>query len=453
MNIYNLLMKEKNKTNIAIIGATRGYGYTLLSQIPNIKQIKLEAICSQNVKNCVDVLLEVGYKQEEIEVCKTIADVNNAKKNTVKVVSDYKLVLELKINSVVECTGSLSLGLDLSEKALLKNINVYMVSKETDSVCGEYLSELANSTGSIYSLVNGDQPKNLIDLYEWGKINGLDIICIGKSSEYDLIFNRENNTLRFSNEDSKIYDGSNFENLLKYKDITTLKKRKKIISDLESNSADLCEMNLVSNATGFIPDIPTLHYPIARISELAEIYIPVEEGGILNKNKVVEVFIQVREEDEASFAGGVFIVFKCNNNKVWQTLKEKGHLVNNNLNYGCIYLPYHIMGVESALTILTGDLLKISNINKYTQKSIMIGEAIEDIEEGRTLFVEGHHHSIKSLAPRLIEFEKAKDFVPFYLLNKSKINKIVKKGQCIRFEDVEINEKTALLKYKEINQI
>ena len=59
----------------------------------------------------------------------------------------------------------------------------------------------------------------------------------------------------------------------------------------------------------------SLHYPIAKISELADIFIPEEDGGILTKTGVVDVFYNLRETDEASFCGGEFIIVKCENEK------------------------------------------------------------------------------------------------------------------------------------------
>ena len=50
-------------------------------------------------------------------------------------------------------------------------------------------------------------------------------------------------------------------------------------------------MNVVSNVLGFVAAAPRLNYPIARISELADIFIPVEDGGILTREGVVDVFI------------------------------------------------------------------------------------------------------------------------------------------------------------------
>ena len=66
-----------------------------------------------------------------------------------------------------------------------------MVSKETDSVCGPILNQTAAEHGAVYALVNGDQPRNLLDLYSWAMLLGLDVVAAGKASEYDFVWDRE----------------------------------------------------------------------------------------------------------------------------------------------------------------------------------------------------------------------------------------------------------------------
>ena len=120
----------------------------------------------------------------------------------------------------------------------------------------------------------------------------------------------------------------------------TLKARRALLEKYtEVISADLCEMNLVSNLTGLKPASPFLDYPIAKTSELADIFIPEEDGGILTQTGVVDVFYDLREKDEASFCGGEFIIVRCENEKMWDLLGSKGHVMSKNKKYACIYLP------------------------------------------------------------------------------------------------------------------
>ena len=66
---YTKIMNDKSgkKARVGIVGATKGYGYTLLAQIPSVKLMELRAICSRHPEECLDTrkirLLYVRTKQ------------------------------------------------------------------------------------------------------------------------------------------------------------------------------------------------------------------------------------------------------------------------------------------------------------------------------------------------------------------------------------------------------
>lgn len=226
--------------------------------------------------------------------------------------------------------------------------------------------------------------------------------------------------------------------------IITVKEHTDVIS------ADLCEMNLVSNVTGLVPAAPTMNYPIAKISELADIFIPVEDGGILTKTGVVDVFFHLHAPDEASFAGGEFVIVRCDNEKVWQLLTEKGHVVSRNGKYACIYEPYHFMGVETPASIILGDQLGIGTHPECRQVSVMAGVAKWDIPAGSVLSVAGHHHSIEGLMPQLLEYTACpEDVVPFYLLNGAQVTKDIRKGEKVSLSVIKLANNLVFEYYQE----
>jgi predicted homoserine dehydrogenase-like protein len=51
------------------------------------------------------------------------------------------------------------------------------------------------------------------------------------------------------------------------------------------------------------------------------------DGGIFQKEGVIDIVNCLRRPDEISFAGGVFVIVKCRGRESWQLLKDKGHLV------------------------------------------------------------------------------------------------------------------------------
>ena len=440
---YTYLMKtfKGQKSRVGIIGATRGYGYTLLAQIPKVELMELRLISSRHTDECVEVLTGLGYQKDSIVICENKEDIVNAPKEAVLIVKDYRLSLEADITALVECTGNTAVSSDVSADALRRGINVYMVSKETDSVCGTMLNQIAAENGAVYSLVNGDQPRNLLDLYSWGKLLGLDIVAAGKASEYDFVWDPDTDEFTYMEGEEKPHENiPGMKEFWHYNGRETLKGREKLLEKyMAVISADLCEMNLVSNVTGLLPSTPRLSYPVAKISELADIFIPVEDGGILKKTGVVDVFCNLRAPDEASFAGGEFIIVRCENAAVWELLKGKGHVVSRNGKYACLYLPYHYMGLETPVSILLGDLMGIGTHEEVRQVSVMAGVAQEDIPKGTVLKVHGHHHSIDGLVPELWEKKDAKEVAPFYLLNGMALLKDVKKGEAVTLDAVELS--------------
>jgi hypothetical protein len=90
---------------------------------------------------------------------------------------------------------------------------------------------------------------------------------------------------------------------------------------------DLCELLVVANATGLVPDTKALHAPIARIGEVPTMFAPKTEGGLLRQSGTLDVFHCLRAPDEVSLAGGVFIVVRCEDQETWRLLAGKGHIM------------------------------------------------------------------------------------------------------------------------------
>lgn len=441
MDYTNLLNdKSGKKSRVGVVGATRGYGYTLLAQMLKVKLMELRVVCSRHPEECCAVLEEIGYDTSRVVVCEDKAQIEAAAQDAILVVRDYRLVMECGITALVECTGNTAVSSDAALLALGRGINVYMVSKETDSVCGALLNNVAKENNAIYALVNGDQPRNLLDLYSWAMLLGLEVICAGKSSEYDFVWNRETGELTYTDGSGRSEQMPEMLDCWYYQGTETLAQRRKLVENYtEVISADLCEMNLVSNVTGLVPAAPYLNYPVAKPSELANIFIPEEDGGILKKTGVVDVFYNLRGVDEASFCGGEFIIVKCEDAKMWELLAAKGHVMSRNNKYCCIYLPYHYMGLETPVSILLGDFMNVGCHPECRQVSILSGIAQKDLPKGTVLSVQGHHHAIEGLTPMLLIREEAKNAAPFYLLNGTTLLNDVKAGQPVTLEDVDLS--------------
>ena len=71
---YTNLLKDKSGkvSKVGIVGATKGYGYTLLAQIPKVAHMELRVICSRHLEECEEVLKETGFGDKQIIACANI---------------------------------------------------------------------------------------------------------------------------------------------------------------------------------------------------------------------------------------------------------------------------------------------------------------------------------------------------------------------------------------------
>jgi predicted homoserine dehydrogenase-like protein len=98
------------------------------------------------------------------------------------------MLIQLPIDVVVESTGAPEAAAVHADAALKNGKHVAMVSKEPDSVVGPLFHRKAKAAGLVYTPVDGDQPSLLMQLVVWARVLGLEILCAGKTSEYDFVY-------------------------------------------------------------------------------------------------------------------------------------------------------------------------------------------------------------------------------------------------------------------------
>jgi predicted homoserine dehydrogenase-like protein len=188
-------------------------------------------------------------------------------------------------------------------------------------------------------------------------------------------------------------------------------------------------MNVVANSTGLAPSCDALHYPVCRTPELADVFVPVEDGGILERPGVVDVFNPLRRTDEASFGGGVFVIVRCTDRAVWKLLEEKGHVVGRGGKYACIYQPFHLMGLESLTTVYSAVLHgRSSGSSAQRVEALMVARATRDLRAGELLAMGGHMHEMEGVAARLVPSGRARGIAPYYLAANKRLSRDVPRG-------------------------
>jgi predicted homoserine dehydrogenase-like protein len=436
MYLETLQHSAREKTVRALIIGAGEYGFSLVAQSRRTPGLTVTAIHARRMERGVAAFKHAGLPDEAIAVCETRAQAETAlAAGKVVVSNDALMLIQLPIDVVVESTGSPEAAAIHADAALKHGKHVVMVSKEADIVLGPLFHRRAKAAGLVYTPVDGDQPCLLMQLVVWARVLGLEILCAGKTSEYDFVYDQA--AKRVTSLD-RVTDASGFDALWARgsRDIQSLvEARSAALAEIPQHTVpDLVEMGIVANATGLVPDIPAFHAPIARTQEIADFLVPADLGGILSGTNRLDVINQLRRPDEASFAGGVFIVVRCEDRKSWEVLRAKGHEVNRSGDAAMIYRPSHLLGVESATTVLAAALHGMSSGTEDVQPRFdVVGRTTQFFPAGTVLTVAGHHHQIAGVEGLLVEALRAEggNPVPFYMMGDNRLTRDVPAGTII----------------------
>jgi len=447
---YKNLFKSTGVTTVGLVG-TGAFGRSFLAQSRMTPGIRVPVVCDQDIEIAEDACLQIGLTLEDLKVCRTESETNDAiASGKTAVIRDALLLMDLPIEVVIEASGMPGAGALHALSAIENGKHVVMVTKETDCVVGPILNRQAQKAGLVYTPADGDQPSLLIGLISWAEILGFEIVCAGKAGELDFVYAPDSNTIVRGNQTASLA-GEDLWQLTGGAAEQGIRHRRRVLASLPQFSvADLCEMAIVINATGYDYDAPRLHAPIARIIEMPEIMCGRADGGILQKEGVIDMVNCLRRPDEISFAGGVFVIVKCRERETWQFLKNKGHLVNRAGTRAMIFRPYHLLGVETATSVLTASCLKMPTGGIDPRPRVDVGvRAIRTLQQGDRLTLKPDH-SIAGLMPELLPAKKmASDSpIPYYMAAGNSLKHTVEEGRLLTYGMIDHDPESCLWKLR-----
>ncbi|MEO9339800.1 flagellar biosynthesis protein FlgA [Mesorhizobium sp. SB112] len=454
MNYHAYFNASDRLIETCIIG-TGGFGRSFLAQGLRVPLMRARVAVDVDAQTAVQAMLAVGITREDIRVCESPEEAQKAWNEGAFIAAGaFEHVAGLPVDVVVEATGHPEAGARHARLAIEAGRHLALVSKEVDSVVGPGLAVMARSRGKVVTPVDGDQPSLLIGLISWAETLGFEIIAAGKSSEYDFIFDASAGTLTSNGSTVSAPEFGEYSHLDGRDSSLVAEARSRAASALPQRAVpDLCELSVVANAVRFAPDRPQLHAPIARIDEVPTILCEVSEGGILSGQRKLEVFHCLRDPGGISFAGGVFVVVRCEDRPTWKMLEEKGHVVSRDGNAAMVYIPRHLLGLEAATSILAAGMNNVSTGSIEPSHHVdLVAVADVDLVAGTTLAMGGHHHSIEGVSSMMLPAGPLvpEAPAPFYLASNKRLSRSVKQGEPIRMADLEIPENSELMKLRRL---
>lgn len=283
------LERDNSPIRIGVVGAgetdTGQTGATLIEQIEGVPGITTRIVADSSINEAIDSFKKGGIAEREIEVAKDIFQAAEAITGGKRVVTqNFDIVPKLaSIQVVLVATKNSEESAVIAFKSLMEKKHVIMLNALTDVTVGSVLKLMAENAGVVYTFSAGDEPGVILELCNFAQILGFKIIAAGKG---------KNNPLNC---------------WATAKDLKEVSREKKISPEVLASFVDgtktMLEMTALANATGFVPDKRGMHGPKTSMDDLLRIFCLKEEGGILNREGVVDYAI-------GNVAPGVFVIVK-----------------------------------------------------------------------------------------------------------------------------------------------
>lgn len=416
------LAKQEKAIKVAIVG-TGKMGRGLVIQLSRIKGMLPQLVINRNGEKALNSLLKAGVRKDEIVVTNSLTKLNSALEKGKFVVSeDMDLAAKANtIHAIVDATGVPEVGAKLALVAIENRKHIIMLNVEADSVIGPILYKYAKEAGVIYTGTAGDEPGAVMELYDFAKRLGFEVLAMGKG---------KNNPLDVeANPDSVQEDA--FKKAL----------NPRMLTRFIDGTNTMIEMTCIANATGFIPDIRGGHGIDSNIEDLVDFFKLKEEGGILNSYQVVDY---VR-----GIAPGVFLIFTTDLEDIHDQLRYLN--MGEGPNY-VLYRPYHLTSLETPNSIFEACLNHkptiaptkglVADTIAIAKKDLKAGERLDGIG-GFTVYGSIEKYKVA----------KEENLVPIGLIDeKAKALKAIKKGQAITYDMIELNTSTEIYRLRKLQE-
>ncbi|WP_342047927.1 NAD(P)H-dependent oxidoreductase [Bacillus sp. OTU530] len=407
MSIYQQLL-ERERANepikVGVIGAGQ-MGFGMIAQISSIPGMAVTGISDINV-----------------EAAQRAADYYNskaAKKEQIVVTNDFRQVIQSSnVEVIVDATGVPEVGANISLEALLAKKHLVLLNVEVDITIGSIMHKMFDNAGLIYTGSAGDEPAATLELFEFAKTMGMEVLVAGKG---------KNNALNVTANPDTAKEEAASKNMAAH-----------MLAAFQDGTKTMAEMNLLSNAIGFVPDVVGMHGIAGDLDSVVKDLDLKENGGVLNKFGVVEYV--------DGLAPGVFVIVKGQNEGVAHELNyllKKGER-----DHHILYRPYHLASLETPISIAKAVLEHDSSIHPLGAPiSDTVAVAKRDIKAGETLDGIGGY-CVRGVLETHQDM-KQNGHIPIGLISGNVVaKKDIRQGQFLTTDDVELDTNTTVWKLR-----
>src|SRR6267143_1588416 len=207
------------------------------------------------------------------------------------------------------------------------------------------------------------------------------------------------------------------------------------------------EMAAIANATGL--EVPTdgLLFPPCGVDDLPHVMRPRDKGGVLEKSGLVEVVSSLERDGRPVFRDlrwGVYVVLEAPNDYAADCFGQYGLKTDASGRYAAMYKPYHLIGLELNISILSAALRNEPTGQPHDFRGDVAAVAKRDLRAGEMLDGEGGYTVWGKLMPARKSL--AAGALPIGLAHRVKLKNDVAHGAAVRWSDVEVDENNDTIK-------
>ncbi|MGB1470434.1 MAG: NAD(P)H-dependent oxidoreductase [Candidatus Puniceispirillaceae bacterium] len=369
MYLYDQLLQRADANRpvrVGLIGAGK-FGSMFLSQVPTTPGLSVAAIADLRPDNARAACRSVGWPDELIAGTEFTDDA-------------AAMMASGKVDVVVEATGNPIAGIRHAQKAIENGVHIVMVNVEADVLAGAALAAQARSAGTVYSMAYGDQPALTIEMVEWARATGFEVIAAGKGTKYLPAYH--------SSTPDTVWDHYG----LTAEQAKAAGMNSQMFNSFLDGTKSALEMAAISNATGLSAPSNGLGFPAAGMDDLAHILRPQSEGGCLEAKGQVEVVTSIERDSRPvhkDLRWGVYVVIEAPNDYAAACFKQYGMNTDASGRYSAMYKPFHLIGLELNISILSAALLGQPTGMTKGYHSDVVATAKRPLKAGEMLDGEG----------------------------------------------------------------
>jgi predicted homoserine dehydrogenase-like protein len=418
-------LTRRQEENIPIrVGASaiEWMGSGLIAAFRHVPGMEISVVANQDVQEGIDSLTAAGIDQKQIvksDDLNTIEDAIRAGKRVVT--SDPRILAEINnLDIVTDSTWSPAIGAEVADSCITHGKDVVLVNIEADVTVGHILKRKAAQAGVLYSVSSGDEPGCLMEIYDYVKSIGYEVITIGKG---------KNNPLNNSATPDMVAESAE----------KTDKDPVQVASYVDGTKT-MFEMTCAANATGCKPMQRGMIGPEATFENVSELFALEEDGGISQFPGNID-FVQ-----GPSMSGGVFVTVKVNDKRIQADLN---YLKVGTGKYFTFFRHYHLWFLEASISIAQACINKqiwlepldepVADVMTVAKRDLNAGDILERFG-GYT------NYGLMDLAE---ETRKA-NALPVGLSPGARIINPVKAGNIVTWNDVALDEESTVVKLRRI---